>query len=163
MMTSSPGLTSACVRLKITCLPPAPVYLVKFCSIAHMAAFLILSGVGKSGSPAPKSTTSTPCVRSFSASAATFIVDETLISEMRSAISVFSSSAMVSCLRARPDCCADGAESFEEPCFHRRRYQPLDIATQPDDFFYQARTDERMRLARHQEQRLNLRAKPAVH
>jgi hypothetical protein len=47
----------------------------------------MLSGVGKSGSPAPKSTTSTPCVRNLSASAATFMVDDTLIKEMRSDIS----------------------------------------------------------------------------
>ena len=53
-----------------------------------MAACLMLSGVGKSGSPAPKSTTSTPCARSLSASAATFMVEDTLIEEMRSAIAV---------------------------------------------------------------------------
>ena len=55
-----------------------------------MAACLMLSGVGKSGSPAPKSTTSTPSERSFSASAATFIVDDTLIEEIRSAIAICS-------------------------------------------------------------------------
>ena len=54
--------------------------------MARMAACLMLSGVGKSGSPAPKSTTSMPCRRSRSASAATFIVEDTLIGEMRSAI-----------------------------------------------------------------------------
>ena len=40
------------------------------------------SGVGKSGSPAPKSTTSFPSRRNRSASAATFIVDDTLIVEV---------------------------------------------------------------------------------
>src|SRR5262245_14584665 len=70
-----------------SCVPPAGVYLVKLLLIASIAAFLILSGVGKSGSPAPKSTTSTPSRRSLSASAATFIVDETLIRPMRSASS----------------------------------------------------------------------------
>jgi hypothetical protein len=44
-----------------------------------------LSGVGKSGSPAPKSTTSIPSRRRRSASAATFMVDDSLIREMRSA------------------------------------------------------------------------------
>src|SRR5438046_2905700 len=39
-----------------------------------MAACLMLSGVGKSGSPAPKSTTSAPSRRGFSASAATLTV-----------------------------------------------------------------------------------------
>jgi hypothetical protein len=46
----------------------------------------MLRGVMKSGSPALKSTTSTPSRRSLSASAMTFMVEETLISEMRSAI-----------------------------------------------------------------------------
>ena len=49
-----------------------------------MAAFLMLSGVGKSGSPALKSTTSTPSRRWRSASAATFMVDDSLINEIRS-------------------------------------------------------------------------------
>ena len=77
-------------------MPAAGVYLVKPAASAWMQASLICCGVSKSGSPAPKSTTSTPCARNFSASAATFMVDETLINEMRSAISVFSSSAMIS-------------------------------------------------------------------
>ena len=67
-----------------SCVPPAGVYFVKFCSSARIAACLMLSGVGKSGSPAPKSTTSTPSRRRRSASAATFIVDETVIRLMRS-------------------------------------------------------------------------------
>ncbi len=46
-------------------------------------ARLMRSGVGKSGSPAPKSTTSTPWARSLSASAATFMVEDTLMVEMR--------------------------------------------------------------------------------
>src|SRR3982751_3143541 len=56
--------------------------------MALIAACLMFPGVGKSGSPAPKSTTSTPSRRSRSASAATFIVEETLMVDMRSAISV---------------------------------------------------------------------------
>ena len=65
---------------------PAGVYLVKFALMAAMPACLMLSGVGKSGSPALKSTTSTPSRRSLSASAMTFMVEETLIAEMRSAV-----------------------------------------------------------------------------
>ena len=65
-----------------SCVPPAGVYLVKLAASASTAACLILSGVGKSGSPAPKSTTSTPSRRRRSASAATFIVDETLMVEI---------------------------------------------------------------------------------
>ena len=67
-----------------SCVPPAGVYFVKLLLMASMAACLMLSGVGKSGSPAPKSTTSTPSRRRRSASAATFMVEDTLISAMRS-------------------------------------------------------------------------------
>ena len=55
--------------------------------MASIAALLTLSGVGKSGSPALKSTTSTPSRRKRSASAATFIVEDSLISEIRCASS----------------------------------------------------------------------------
>src|SRR5580704_927145 len=72
----------------ISTVPPVGVYLVKLASSAAMAAFLILSGVGKSGSPAPKSTTSTPSRRRRSASAATFMVDDSLMRETRSARSI---------------------------------------------------------------------------
>src|SRR5579864_372158 len=65
--------------------PPVGVYLVKLASMASMAARLMLSGVGKSGSPAPKSTTSIPSRRRRSASAATFIVEDSLMREIRSA------------------------------------------------------------------------------
>ena len=65
-------------------MPAAGVYLVKLPLIAAMAACLMLSGVGKSGSPTLKSTTSAPSRRRRSASAATFMVDETLIKALRS-------------------------------------------------------------------------------
>src|ERR1700693_2801354 len=65
--------------------PPVGVFFVKLASSAAMAAFLMLSGVGKSGSPAPKSTTSTPSRRKRSASAATFMVDDSLMRDTRSA------------------------------------------------------------------------------
>src|SRR6266478_3768180 len=66
-------------------MPVACVYLVKLLAMAETAAALMLSGVGKSGSPAPKSTTSTPSRRRRSASAATFMVDDSLMRETRSA------------------------------------------------------------------------------
>src|SRR5437667_688400 len=75
----------------MTCLssavPLTGVYLVKFWLMARMAARLMLSGVGKSGSPALKSTTSLPSRRRRSASAATFMVDDSLINEILSASS----------------------------------------------------------------------------
>jgi hypothetical protein len=53
--------------------------------MACIAACLMLPGVGKSGSPALKSTTSAPVRRSLSASAMTFMVDDSLMDEIRSA------------------------------------------------------------------------------
>ena len=55
------------------------VYLVKLSSRARTAACLILSGVGKSGSPAPKATTSTPEAFKRPASAVTAMVADSLI------------------------------------------------------------------------------------
>src|SRR5271163_3824664 len=65
-------------------IPGVAVYFVLFCSMAAMAAFLMWSGVGKSGSPGPKSATSTPRNFSFSASAMTAAVGEAWIRLMRS-------------------------------------------------------------------------------
>src|SRR5579859_3706495 len=64
--------------------PPVAVYLVKFCRKASIAACLMFSGVGKSGSPAPKSTRFTPPAFSFSALITTAAVDDTEILEIRS-------------------------------------------------------------------------------
>src|SRR5260370_29690009 len=50
-------------------MPPAGVYFDLFSSIARIAAILMWSGVGKSGSPGPKSAISTPRDFSLSASA----------------------------------------------------------------------------------------------
>ena len=60
------------------------VYLVKSASMAACAALATCSGVGKSGSPAPRSTTSTPRRCRRIASAATFIVGDTPIRLVRS-------------------------------------------------------------------------------
>jgi hypothetical protein len=48
-------------------------------AIASSPAFLMCPGVGKSGSPAEKSTTSSPCARRRIASAMTAIVGEVAI------------------------------------------------------------------------------------
>src|SRR5438477_373590 len=105
----------------------------------------MLSGVGKSGSPAPKSTTSTPCARSFSASAATFIVDDTLIAEIRLAISVFSVGVMISRANTLG---VVGAHAFSQPGFDRGRHQPRDVAAEPDNLLYQTGTNEGVRFTR---------------
>src|SRR3954462_10930953 len=103
--------------------------------MARIAACLMLSGVGKSGSPAPKSTTSTPSRRRRSASAATFMVEDTLISAIRSA-------------RSRVACIAVlfSQNSVLQTGFHRGWHQPGDVAPQPDYLFHKVRADERMRL-----------------
>src|SRR5580693_4836089 len=106
-----------------------------------MAARLILSGVGKSGSPAPKSTTSTPCARNFSASAATFMVDDTLIKEIRSAISRFVCTTII-----RSSLPLAFSKPLPQPYLHRRRHQPADITAQSNNLLHQPRADERVRL-----------------
>ena len=63
-------------------MPPMAVYFVKSPSMARIPACLMFSGVGKSGSPGPKSTTSRPCSRSLSAASITAIVFDTEIREI---------------------------------------------------------------------------------
>ncbi len=64
--------------------PPVGVYFDLFSSMALIAAFLMWSGVGKSGSPGPKSATSTPRDFSLSASAITAAVGEIWMRLIRS-------------------------------------------------------------------------------
>src|SRR5215468_4686586 len=124
-----------------------------------MAACLMLSGVGKSGSPAPKSTTSTPSERSFSASEETFMVEETLMEEIRSAIWLSNA------------CIAFSYTSLNwirlldpglEPLFNQRRYQSRDIAAKRDHFFHQPGADERVSFVGHHEDGLDFGAQPAI-
>jgi len=72
-------------------MPGVGVYFVKFSSIAAWAAVLMAPGVGKSGSPAPKSITSIPARRSLSTVAVTCIVAELAIRFVRSASRVIGS------------------------------------------------------------------------
>src|SRR5215467_3977002 len=65
-------------------MPPAGVYFDLSSWMARIPAFLIWSGVGKSGSPGPKSATSMPLAFIFSASARTAAVGEIWIRLMRS-------------------------------------------------------------------------------
>src|SRR5579885_3027374 len=107
--------------------------------MARTAACLMLSGVGQSGSPAPKSTTSTPSLRSFSASAATFMVDETLIREMRSAIGF-----AIACITVRlcPFYKIRMIQALVQPRLHRRRHQAGDIPAELENFFDQTGADK---------------------
>src|SRR5712692_8889688 len=65
-------------------MPLAGVYFDLFSSIARIAAILMWSGVGKSGSPGPKSAMSMPRAFSLSASAMTAAVGEICMRLMRS-------------------------------------------------------------------------------
>src|SRR5882762_8648949 len=59
--------------------PAVAVYLVRPATIARLAACLMFSGVSKSGSPAPTSTTLTPCARKVSAACIAASVDDACI------------------------------------------------------------------------------------
>ena len=66
-------------------IPEASVYFVKSDSIASIAACFTNAGVGKSGSPGPKSTTSIPLARSVAAAFMTANVAEPATREARDA------------------------------------------------------------------------------
>src|SRR5947207_3780958 len=104
--------------------PLTGVYLVKFLLIASIAAALMFCGVGKSGSPALKSTTSTPSRRRRSASAATFMVDDSLIKEI-----LLASSCTIGILLLH-SC----HETFLQSEIHRRGHHAGDVASQPRHF-----------------------------
>ncbi len=70
-------------------MPPVGVYFDLFSSIALIAAILMWSGVGKSGSPGPKSAISIPSAFSFSASAMTAAVGEIFMRLIRSVSCTF--------------------------------------------------------------------------
>src|SRR5213594_1375279 len=113
--------------------------------MAAIPAFLTCSGVSKSGSPAPRSTTSTPARRSRSASAATFSVADAEIPARRSA-------SMSPLLRFGP-----------HPGFHHRRHESPDLTAEIKDFLDQPRTEVRVLLRRHHEHRFERRLEVAVH
>src|ERR1700742_2256792 len=96
----------------------------------------MLSGVGKSGSPAPKSTTSSPCARSFSASAETFMVEDTLMEEIRSAIGL-----VTACIGSRTFLFSF-LNRVVHPGFHRRRHKTENVPAEPVNLLHQAGTDE---------------------
>src|SRR5438093_9830220 len=113
--------------------------------MAVLPASLAGCGVGKSGSPAPKSTTSTPCRFSFSASAATFIVGDAATRPIRSANITF---PLFLLLQSRHD-------NFRD--------QTPDLSTERKDFLDDPRADVRVLLGRHHEHRFHVRAQAAVH
>src|SRR5579859_2915278 len=122
-----------------------------------MAACLMFCGVGKSGSPAPKSTTSLPSRRRRSASAATFMVDDALISEILSASAWVVGIALVSLLLILL------RDAAAQALFNQRRHQRGDVASERRHFLHQLRTDEGIRFGRHQEHGFNAGAEKPVH
>src|SRR5262245_37892288 len=108
-------------------------------------------GVGKSGSPAPKSITSTPWALSFKASAATFIVGETPIRFVRSAS-----------ITSGPQCFPREL-LLAQPLFHALGDESMDRSAEGDNFLHQTRADIGIGLGRHHEHRFHLGVQLPVH
>src|SRR5262245_3226176 len=112
-------------------MPLADVYLVKFSSSACFAACLIGSGVGKSGSPTPRSMTLTPCERSLSAAITTAAVDDSFVSCARVETGNAFASAVVLILYQFL------FHSFD----HGMGHETVNRAPEQEDLFDQARAD----------------------
>src|SRR5436189_404001 len=121
-------------------MPATGVYFVNSWSSASCAAIFTAFGVGKSGSPAPKSMTSTPSRRRRSTVAVTFIVGEMAMREVRAA-SVISDSLL--------------SYFLPKPLFDQFRHQAADAAAEREHFLDQPRADVGVLLCRHHEHRLD--------
>src|SRR5258708_17947784 len=139
-------------------MPGTEVYLVKFCWIAAMAASLICCGVGKCGSPAPNSTRSAPAAFSLAAAEATAMVAEISIRSTRS-LNCFTAGnvAMASSLGFY------AVHFLRQSLFHQLRDQAAHRSAEPENFFHKSRTQVRVGLRRHHEDRFQLRLQFAVH
>src|SRR3989304_2882444 len=137
--------------------PPVAVYLLKSSRMARMAASFTFSGVGKSGSPAPKSIRSAPSERSFSASIITAMVEETEMREtlLEKAISAVLGLNCTLLMRLH----LLGAE----PLLHQRRNQAADVPTQLTDLPHQARAEEGVGHGWHHEDGLQIGVQLAIH
>src|SRR3954471_8435079 len=105
-------------------MPGTGVYFVNSASSALCAATLMASGVPKSGSPAPKSITSTPDRRSLSTAAPTAMVADVAIRDVRSANRMISSS--------RPYCLF-----VSQPLLDELRHQAVDLPAEREHFLDQ--------------------------
>src|SRR5689334_5241525 len=128
-------------------MPPTSVYLpTPPLSSAARAASLMCAGVSKSGSPAPKLTTSTPLALSPAAFAVTASVIEGLIGSRRDASligKVMGSSYRLSSLAL--------AELGGQRRHHRRWHEAVDVATQAGDLLDQGRGHVVVALVGHEE------------
>src|SRR5215468_571421 len=134
-------------------MPGTGVYFVNSASSALCAALLIGSGVPKSGSPAPKSITSTPDRRSLSTAAPTAIVADVAILEVRSA-----NRAIVLLLSLRPH-----RLLLAQTFLYHVGHQPVHFSAESEHFLDQPRADERILRGRHHEHRLERARELAVH
>src|SRR5450759_5200129 len=121
--------------------------------MAWTAACFTLRGVGKSGSPGPRSTMSRPRARNLAASMATFMVAETLICEIRSDNRAANGIPPLFALEYAP----------LQPCFHYRRHEAGDIAAQPEDLLDKTRADKRVSLAGHEKDRFDVGSETRIH
>src|SRR3954470_13503007 len=102
-------------------MPGTGVYFVNSASSALCAASLMASGVPKSGSPAPKSMTSTPDRRSLSTAAPTAMVADVAIRDVRSANRMISSSRPYRLF-------------FPEPLLDELGHEAVNLAAEPEHF-----------------------------
>src|SRR3954454_12196145 len=158
--------------------PAAGVYFVKPCSIAACPAALMCAGVSKSGSPAPNSTTSTPCALSLSASTSTFIVGDADTRLIRSAsISISPAGAAPGMRSWASGQSRDPRQEFRLSVLARsrgcallvqspldsRRNQPADRSAQHHDLLDQSRADVTVLGCGHHENRFDPGIQTPVH
>src|SRR5271165_3395801 len=125
-------LCQAAIASRRGSMPPVGVYFVRFSSMALIAAFLMWSGVGKSGSPGPKSAISTPLAFNCSAAPITTAVGDTCIRLMRLVSSTTSpwSKGGLTDLQ-----CSGNCKEFQcgtELCLHSRQFGRLIAGTSRD-------------------------------
>src|SRR6266850_7743457 len=137
-------------------MPPAGVYFDLFSSIALIPAFLMWSGVGKSGSPGPKSATSTPRDLSFSASAITAAVGEIFMRLMRSVSCTVTPCGTLPCALHSRDLCAQHLLDYG-------RHQIGQGRTMLRDFPHQLGTQVAVRFAGKHKHGFQPRLELAIH
>src|SRR6185436_18122289 len=141
----------ACCNSRV---PAVAVYFVRPAAMARPAACLIFSGVSKSGSPAPKSTTLTPCARNASAACMAASVDDACIFETFSETGNSDGAGLV---------IGDLLCFLLHSRFNLGRYQSIQRAAQLKHFFHESRADIRISFSGHHENSFYRRFKAAVH
>src|SRR3972149_6550491 len=130
-------------------IPPTAVYLVLPLSMAAIAAFFMLSGVSRSGSPAPNPMTSMPRERiSFALTVTARVADSSSPSILLDILTMRNALGL--------------AEFFLEPLDHVRGYERVHVPAEPRYLFYEPRTYRRVTLGRHHENRLYVRGELSV-